>query len=215
MKTSENGLAIIKSCEGCHLKAYLCPAGKPTIGYGHTKGVKLGQTITQAQADAYLREDVSGAEKNVNGFMSKYNFNQNQFDALVSFAYNIGSINQLTANGTRSIAQIADKITAYNKGGGKVLNGLVKRRAKEQALFNTPVASVQAAQVSKYPCHAVCTGDGVRVRTAPSKSASVLKAWPKLNKGNEVMEIGEENGFNKVLIADKHVGYVWGEYLAD
>lgn len=167
MKISEKGLAIIKEFEGCHLQAYLCPAGKPTIGYGHTKGVSLGQTITQAQADAYLIEDVAGAEKNVNGFMAKYNFNQNQFDALVSFAYNIGSINQLTANGTRSIAQINDKITAYNKGGGKVLNGLVKRREKEQELFNIPVATIQAAEVTSnfnqnvLDFQRACNADGI------------------------------------------------------
>lgn len=135
MKISDNGLKLIKSFEGCHLKAYKCPAGVWTIGYGHTKGVYDGMTITQSKADDFLREDCSKAESNVNSFNSKYNWTQNEFDALVSFAYNIGSINQLTANGTRTKEVIANKILAYNKAGGKVLNGLVKRRKAEQEMF--------------------------------------------------------------------------------
>lgn len=73
-------------------------------------------------------------EKKVDKY-SKYNFNQNEFDALVSFAYNVGSIDGLTANGTRTKAQIASKILAYNKAGGKVLSGLTRRRQAEYALF--------------------------------------------------------------------------------
>ena len=135
MKISDNGLALIKSFEGCHLTAYVCPAGKWTIGYGHTRGVKSGMKITQAQADAYLREDCSRFEANVNKFNNKYSWTQNEFDALVSFAYNVGSINQLTANGTRSKETIAAKMLEYNKGGGKVLAGLVRRRKAEQEMF--------------------------------------------------------------------------------
>lgn len=135
MHISDKGLELIKSFEGCHLTAYICPAGKVTIGYGHTKGVTLGMVITQTQADAYLREDCTKAEANVNSFNKKYLWTQNEFDALVSFAYNIGSINQLTANGTRSKDVIAKKILEYNKSGRKVLNGLVKRRKAEQEMF--------------------------------------------------------------------------------
>lgn len=142
MYISDKGLELIKSFEGCHLTAYLCPAGKPTIGYGHTKGVHLGMTITQNQADTYLREDCAKAENNVNSFNSKYSWTQNEFDALVSFAYNIGSINQLTANGTRSKEIIAKKILEYNKSGGKVLNGLTKRRKAEQEMFLNSVKGV-------------------------------------------------------------------------
>lgn len=71
---------------------------------------------------------------------SRYEWNQNEFDGLVSFAYNIGSIDQLTANGTRTKEQIANKILAYNKAGGKVLAGLTRRRQEERTLFLTPVA---------------------------------------------------------------------------
>lgn len=139
MKISDKGLELIKSFEGCHLTAYICPAGKLTIGYGHTKGVYEGMTITKAQADSLLMEDCAKFEKNVNSFNNKYSWTQNEFDALVSFAFNIGSINQLTANGTRTKAVIASKILEYNKSGGKVLNGLVKRRKAEQELFLTPM----------------------------------------------------------------------------
>lgn len=140
MRISENGLNLIKSFEGCRLTAYKCPAGVWTIGWGHTGGVKAGQKITQAEADQMLVSDMAAYESKVNKY-SKYNWNQNEFDALTSFAYNVGSIDQLTANGTRSHTEIAAKITQYNKGGGKVLAGLTKRREAEKKLFLTPVAS--------------------------------------------------------------------------
>lgn len=138
MRISEKGLGLIKEFEGCRLEAYLDPAGVPTIGYGHTSGVKMGQVITQNTANEYLRDDCAAAERNVNGFDAKYHWNQNQFDALVSFAFNLGSINQLTANGTRSIAEISAKIPEYCHAGGKKLSGLVHRRAAEKELFDTP-----------------------------------------------------------------------------
>lgn len=141
---SANGLNLIKSFEGCKLTAYKCvPTEKYyTIGYGHYgSDVKAGMTITLKRAEELLLQDCQKFVNHVNTYMDKYNFNQNQFDALVSFAYNIGNIKQLTANGTRTMAQISAKITAYNKSGGKVLNGLVKRRAKEKELFDTPTST--------------------------------------------------------------------------
>lgn len=141
---SANGLNLIKSFECCKLKAYKClPTEKYyTIGYGHYgSDVTAGMKITEEQAEELLVQDCKKAIKNVNSFMSKYNFNQNQFDALVSFAFNVGSINQLTASGTRTLEQISLKITAYNKSGGRVIAGLVKRRAKEKELFNTPTST--------------------------------------------------------------------------
>lgn len=139
MKISNKGLKLIEKYEGLRLTAYKDPVGIWTIGYGHTKGVYSGQKITEAKAEEYLKQDALTAEKAVNKYVSKYHFNQNQYDALVSFAYNIGNIDQLTANGTRSIEQISNKILAYNKAGGKVLPGLTKRRAEEKKLFDTPV----------------------------------------------------------------------------
>ena len=141
---SANALNLIKSFEGCRLTAYKClPTEKYyTIGYGHYgSDVTAGMKITKEQAEELLLQDCEKAIKNVNSFMSKYNFNKNQFDALVSFAFNVGSINQLTASGTRTLEQISSKITDYNKSGGRVITGLVKRRAKEKELFDTPTST--------------------------------------------------------------------------
>ena len=139
MNISDKGLALIKTHEGCRLAAYLCPAGKWTIGYGHTAGVTQGMTITQAQAEAFLKQDIGKFEKLVEKYNSKYNWNQNEFDALVSFAFNIGSIDLLTSKGTRTKERIAEKMLLYVKGGGEALPGVLKRRKEEQALFLTPV----------------------------------------------------------------------------
>lgn len=139
---SKNGLALIKRFEGCRLTAYQDSVGVWTIGYGHTLHVSKGQTITHEQADAFLRDDCAGAEKAVNRYTDIYRWNQNQFDALVSFTFNCGAGNlrTLLGGGVRSIAQISEKIPAYRKAGGKVLRGLVNRRAAEKALFDTPVS---------------------------------------------------------------------------
>lgn len=135
MTTSQTGIDLICKWEGCRYTAYKCPAGVWTIGYGHTKGVKKGDTITKAQAVEYLKSDLKTAEKNVNSFNKIYKWTQNEFDALVSFAFNIGSINQLTANGTRSKEVIANRMLLYRKASGKVLKGLENRRKEERALF--------------------------------------------------------------------------------
>lgn len=137
MKTSQNGINLIKQFEGCRLKAYRCPAGVWTIGYGHTAGVKEGQVISQAQADAYLADDLVRFERMVEKYDEKYAWSQNQFDALVSFSYNVGNIDQLTAKGTRTKGEIADKILEYNKANGKILSGLMRRRQAERGLFIT------------------------------------------------------------------------------
>ncbi len=138
MKTSQTGIDLIKRFEGCRLTAYKPVATETyyTIGYGHYgPDVKAGMQITQAQADAYLKADLEKFEAKVIKYDSKYKWRQNEFDALVSFAYNIGSIDQLTANGTRSRAVIAEKIVLYNKAGGKALAGLTRRRKAEQDLY--------------------------------------------------------------------------------
>lgn len=152
MRTSENGIRLIKYFEGCRLTAYKCPAGVWTIGYGHTAGVKEGMTITQAQADKYLIEDLEKFEKIVLFFNPTYKFNQNEFDALVSFTYNCGygNLKNLTKNGTRTKSQIASHITAYNKSNGNILAGLVKRRAAEKELFLTLVSEDNSSYYDKY-----------------------------------------------------------------
>lgn len=144
-KLSKDGLNLIKSFEGLRLKAYKCDASEKyyTIGYGHySKDVKPTDTITESEAEKLLISDMRRYEKNVNDIMREYAkckiyFNQAQYDALVSFAYNIGSINQLTANATRSKIEIANKLLLYDKCGGKVLKGLQNRRRKEYNLFTS------------------------------------------------------------------------------
>lgn len=148
MKISEKGLNLIKKFEGCRLAAYQDSVGVWTIGYGTTNADKAitgtnicqGLQISQATADEWLRRSIdSKYGPKVNKY-SAYDWNQNEFDGLVSFAYNIGSIDGLTAHGTRTRAEIADKILAYNKAGGKVLAGLTRRRQEERTLFLVPVA---------------------------------------------------------------------------
>ena len=156
MKTSQRGINLIKKYEGCRLTAYKPVATEKywTIGYGHYgPDVAAGAVISQMQADLYLMLDLEKFEKKVSKY-SKYNWTQNEFDALVSFAYNIGSIDQLTDNGKRTKQQIAAKIPAYNKAGGRVLAGLTKRRKEEQALFTegleeVPVSAMGVQQFSK------------------------------------------------------------------
>ncbi len=141
---SKNGLALLKSFEGCELTAYQDSVGVWTIGYGWTqpvngKPVGKGMTITQDTADSLLCSGVVQYEKGVTGLV-KVSVNQNQFDALVDFAYNLGVkalegstlLKKLNAG---DYAGAADEFPKWNKAGGKVLNGLVKRRAAERSLF--------------------------------------------------------------------------------
>lgn len=147
---SQNGLNLIKKFEGCRLTAYKCPAGVWTIGYGHTGGVTSGMKITQKQADDFLFSDCQkfvGYVNNKNYVPQTDQLTQNQFDALVSFAFNCGQGSLKTLCANRSLTEIAEKMLLYNKGGGKVLAGLVRRREEERALFlsggvsNTPQQS--------------------------------------------------------------------------
>lgn len=139
MQISKAGLDLIKQFEGLYLKAYRCPAGVPTIGYGHTAGVAMGQTITQQQADDYLRRDVRQFERAVARLVT-VPLTQGQFDALVSFAFNIGDgalaqSTLLRLLNAGDYAGAAAQFDRWNKAGGRVLPGLVRRRAAERALF--------------------------------------------------------------------------------
>ena len=135
MVISKRGLNLIKSFEGCRLSAYRDSVGVLTIGYGHTGGVYEGQTITQEKAESLLLEDLDRYERNVNSWDYIYNWNSNEFDALVSFAFNIGSIDQLVGYGKRSKDIIPDKMLMYCHAGGNTLAGLKRRREAERALF--------------------------------------------------------------------------------
>lgn len=162
MKISITGLNLIKSFEGCRLTAYKCPAGVWTIGYGHTGNVKSGQKITQAKAESYLKSDLARFEKHVMSYDKKYNWTQNEFDALVSFAYNVGNITRLTNGGKRTKKQISERITFYNKANGKVLAGLTRRRQAEKALFDKPVAT-KSTNTSKKST-TLKKGDKIRIK---------------------------------------------------
>ena len=144
MKISEVGVNLIKSFEGCSLKAYKCPAGVWTIGWGTTEpinGVKPheGMIITQQQADELLIKNLKAYENAVNKYVT-YPINQNQFDALVSFAYNCGNgalktstlLKKLNAG---DVHGAANEFLRWNKANGKVLNGLTRRREAERKLF--------------------------------------------------------------------------------
>ena len=98
MRDITKAIEIIKKYEGCRLTAYKCPAGVYTIGYGHTKGVKKSDKITQEKAEEYLQADLVRFMKNVDKYDKMYLFTNNEYCALLSFAFNLGSIDQLTAH---------------------------------------------------------------------------------------------------------------------
>ena len=147
MYISKKGLDLIKLFESLELKAYRCPAGIWTIGYGHTKGVYPGMVITEELADKFLVDDVWNFEREVESLVT-VEITQGQFDALVSFAFNVGSDidDDLIAEGLgdstllrllnkRDFQGAADEFPKWNKSRGKVLNGLTKRRKAERELF--------------------------------------------------------------------------------
>lgn len=140
MKTSNNGINLIKRYEGCCLKSYKCPAGKWTIGYGHTKNVKKDMVITKQQAIEYLKADLETFEKAVDKYV-QVPINQNQFDALVSFSFNCGTgalknSTLLKKLNSKDYEGAASEFTRWNKSNGKVLTGLTARRSAEKELFS-------------------------------------------------------------------------------
>lgn len=139
MQTSQRGIDLIKEFEGCRLEAYRCSAGVWTIGYGSTRGVKPGMVITADAADERLREDLRHAEGAVKRF-APATIRQHQFDALVSFAFNIGvealRHSTLLAKLNRGDARGAgEEFERWVYAGGQVSPGLARRRKAERALF--------------------------------------------------------------------------------
>lgn len=140
MITSENGRRLIKSFEGLSLKAYLCPANVLTIGYGHTgDDVKAGQVITEAQAEELLSVDLRRFERCIDSAVT-VEINQNQFDALSSFVFNIGTeafkkstLLKLLNSGKAILA--SNQFERWNKSGDNELPGLTRRRLAEKKLF--------------------------------------------------------------------------------
>ena len=139
MKTGNKGIELIKHFEGCELEAYKCPAGVWTIGYGHIKGVKEGMTITESQAEEMLKSELNEYEGYINNLV-EVELNQNQFDAMVSWVYNLGGGNLkastlLKVLNSGNYAGVPEQMLRWNKAGGKVLEGLTRRRQAEADLF--------------------------------------------------------------------------------
>ena len=136
---SENLITMVKKYEGLYLHAYRCSSDVLTIGYGHTEGVKVGDVITEKEADNYLIQDLSEAYNYVLHYIKKYNFTltSNQIEALTSFTFNCGAgnLNKMLSS-CKTIDDIPKKMISYNKNVyGTVLSGLVKRRNSEIEMF--------------------------------------------------------------------------------
>jgi len=139
MKISQEGLSLIKKFEGCELEAYRCAANVLTIGYGSTKGVKEGDTITQEEADSLLLHEMDEYEGYIND-MIKSDLKQNEFDSLVSWVFNLGPSNLSSSTllqklNNKDWDDVPSQIKRWNKAGGQVKQGLVRRREAEALLF--------------------------------------------------------------------------------
>jgi len=161
---SQDGVDLVKTFEGLHkvqpdgmVSSYVCPAGKWTIGYGSTKGIRSGMKMTKDECDLRLREDLRSAEADVKRYVS-VPLTQGQFDALVSFVFNLGGANFRSSTLLKKLNQglyndVPEQIMRWNKArvGGKltVLNGLTRRRAAEAAIFSrdAKLGSTEAAPV--------------------------------------------------------------------
>lgn len=139
MNISQEGLSLIKKFEGCELEAYKCAAGVLTIGYGSTKGVTENMEITQQEADDLLTHEMTEYEGYINDLVT-IDLNQSQYDSLVSWVFNLGPAN-LKASTLLKVLNAKDyegvpaQIKRWNKAGGKVLEGLIRRREAEALLF--------------------------------------------------------------------------------
>ena len=140
MKIGTQGLELLKHFEGLELNAYQCAAGVWTIGYGHTKGVQKGMSISEEAANEMLAEEMTEYENYVNTYVT-VELNQCQFDAMVSWVYNLGGGN-LKASTLLKVLNAGDydgvpaQMMRWNKAGGKVLEGLTRRRQAEADLFS-------------------------------------------------------------------------------
>ena len=144
MKISLEGLSLIKKFEGCELEAYKCAAGVWTIGYGSTKEVKEGDTLTQEEADELLLHEMDEYEGYINEMVTT-NLKQNQFDSLVSWVFNLGPANLKASTLLKvlnakvlnlgNLEGVPEQMKRWNKANGKTLDGLIRRRKAEALLF--------------------------------------------------------------------------------
>jgi len=153
VKISPTGIKLIKSFEGLSLTSYVCPVGVLTIGYGHTGNVLAGTKITEKEADVLLKQDLIKFEKAVLNYVT-IDLNQNQFDALVSFCFNVGTqafkgstlVKRLNNRENPNIVA-AEELPRWNKGDGKVLEGLSRRRSAEVELFCSEAPKVKVGLI--------------------------------------------------------------------
>ena len=139
LKTSQEGISLIKSFEGCELSAYRCSANVPTIGYGHTAGVSDGDTCTLEEAEEMLTEDLVEFENYVKKYVET-DLEQNQFDSLVAWVYNLRPKNLsestlLKELNAGNLEEVPRQMKRWNRAGGQVLDGLIRRREAESRLF--------------------------------------------------------------------------------
>ena len=139
MKISQEGIDLIKHFEGCELESYRCSANVLTIGYGTTKNVVEGMKISQHQAEELLMKDLEEFEEYVEDLID-VKLDQHQFDALVAWTYNLGPTNLKTSTLRKVLNKgayddVPEQMKRWNKAGGQVLKGLVRRRAAEALLF--------------------------------------------------------------------------------
>lgn len=217
LRVSSNGLDIIKEFEGLRLNAYQDSVGVWTIGYGHTKSVYPGMSITHQEAEALLRQDV--AEHAVGIYETvTVPLNQNQFDALASFVFNLGRYilhdsRLLQYINSRQWYASAEKMKLYNKAGGQTLPGLVRRRNMEAELFlkagsgnnqapsNPPYSPINGI-VRSYPESGTFTPNTtINIRTKPNTNAQVTGQYHS----------GESLNYHTVHIGN---GHVWLEYTS-
>lgn len=209
MKISSNGINLIKSFEGCRLISYKArPSEKYfTIGYGHMgPDVKENMVISQAQADRYLQQDLEKFDNYVNQYTSALNLNQNQHDALTSFTYNCGGRNLEKLIEGRTVAQIADALLLYDHAGGKVIDGLTRRRKAERELFikrDTPIIIGSARIDENGNISSGAAGDQ-KQKSAPDRSGEVsMQEFYIHKKGWYVLRPKEPEVADKIAMAMK------------
>jgi lysozyme len=198
-KINTAGIKLVQKFEGLKLDAYLCPAGVWTIGYGHTKGVKSGAKITQAEADAILAQDLNECGEQVEKYV-RVPLHDNQFAALASFVFNVGVGSLISSTLLRRLnsgdydcvpSELSKWVKAMNPKTGKkvALPGLVKRRAAEGQLWldtdnsdsflNTPDMPQQVHADDERTIYSVAARDGLRVRGGAGTQFDILKVLPR------------------------------------
>ena len=195
MKTSDRGITLIKEFEGFKSSAYLDPVGIWTIGYGFIDGVKPGDKMTRAEADSRLREELGGYEASVL-LATGGNVSQQEFDALVCFAWNVGSVGMMNSSVIKFHNQ-GDKTTAasafklWNKAGGKVLNGLVRRRKAESEYYLTGTTTEVKSWDSKHSLE----------RPLPQSSPSLAPGSPESELEKQTAQQKPQNAMLSGLLS--------------